>query len=80
MICQILLLIKLYIYRTKIASGQVGFVSACTYVKSMVAADRPVIDAGGSDKERRVGEAYDYQTRGICPKKAMWYDYFLFPF
>ena len=26
----------------------------------MVAADRPVIDAGGSDKERCVGEAYDW--------------------
>ena len=60
MICQIMLLFKFYIYRTKVASGHVGFVSACKYVKFMVAADRPVIDAGGSDKERCVGEAYDW--------------------
>lgn len=58
LLCQIVLLFKFYIYRTKVASSQLSFKLACVYVKSMVVADRPIIDHESSNNVARIDEAY----------------------
>ena len=54
----VILLFKFYIYRTKVASGEVSFSRACAYVKGMLLADRPVRDVVTTDKKKRIVEAY----------------------
>ena len=54
----IILLFKFYIYRTKVASGEMSFSRACAYVKGMLLADRPVKDVVATEKEKRIVEAY----------------------
>ena len=54
----VILLFKFYIYRTKVASGEVSFSRACAYVKGMLLADRPMRDVMITDRKKRIVEAY----------------------
>ena len=60
MVSQMILLFKFYIYRARIASGEIRFWTACAYVKDMICADRPMRKDVSSDVENKVHEGFDW--------------------